>query len=1368
MKIVLVFITFSLFFSFQTLLAQADTLWTQFYGGSALEGGYSLEQTPDGGYVIAGYTSSFGSGSYDVYLIRTNEIGDTIWTKTYGGSSLEEGRALDQTNDGGYVIVGTTYSYSVGFADVWLLKIDGNGDTLWTRTYGNIHQDRGYAVKQTNDNGYIIAGYATPPGFPTSQQLYLVKTDINGDTLWTKTYGGAGEETAWSVQQTQDNGYIVTGQTNSFGAGNLDAYVIRTDSLGNPIWIKTFGGADNEFGYSALQLADGGFLINAQTQSYGVGGDLYLIRTDSNGDTLWTKTLGGSGSDFSRSVQQLSDGFIFAGGSTSFGSGNSDVWILKTDEFCNPDWDLVYGGQFGDYAYEIEPTPDGGFITIGVYNTLYGPDIWLLKLGKSPQINAHHPIQNELNIPPIENLSVTFDSPINPFSINDTTFVVTGSYSGLHPGNITYDSVTYTANFNPYNDFEDGEIVTVVLTSDIESNQGVNLEEPYCWQFNIAVQAGTATFILDSSYVVGSGPYAPVVADFDNDNDLDLANVNSNSNNLSILLNNGDATFTLVNPYDIGSNPQSLLADDLDNDGDVDLATANRITGGTIRIILNNGDATFQVQSPFPAFGDDPGTIFSADIDSDGDQDLITSNAQSDNLSIFFNLGNANFAFQENITVGDASSVFAGDLDNDGDLDLTGGLWINNAIFVLMNNADGSFGPVSTYPVGASPEFVRTVDLDGDGDLDLTNTNHYESTASVYKNNGDGTFANFNTYAVSTAPSIAFPADLDNDGDMDLTIQNRENDNVSVLLNHGDGTFADQLHFATGDGPTNLLAADLEGDGDLDLVTVNLFSNSISILKNVAIPQILVSQPEQNELNVSTSSEISVIFSTDMDISSITNSTFIVNGWFKGLYQGTFSYDSLGRTATFNPNRNFAEGELVTVVLTNDIQSKDGLSLPNSYIWSFTVKAEIAPANFRLDAVYPVISQPNGIVSADLDNDDDLDLITANRYPNSIYVIRNNGDGTFYPDSAYMVGQEPISLCTADLNGDNHVDLAAANLNSANVSVLINNGDGTFGVQSTYPTGQGVKSIIAADLNGDGDFDLVTLNSYSSDFTVLLNNGDGTFITDSSFYVSGTNKYEIISTDFDNDGYLDIAISTGPDLVWIYNNDGNAIFSLDSTYQVYFEPVSIFSADLNIDGNLDLVTANYQNDNISVLLNYGDGTFGIDSSYATGDGPGSIFAADMDGDGDLDLANRNSLSQDISIHLNNGSAIFSPHLLYSLPDRALEIFSADLDGDGSLNRYLTVTGPPGNKVPARFAMKQNYPNPFNPNTTIEFDLPKTSEVTLRVFNILGEEVATLLSASLLSGTYKVDWDASNLASGVYLYRLEAEGFVKTRKMILMR
>jgi hypothetical protein len=344
-----------------------DTVWTKTFGGTSSDVAESVQQTTDGGYIITGYTFSFGNGFVDVWLIKTDSEGNEEWNQTFSGGYMDVGYSVQQTTDGGYIITGYTHS---GSEDVWLIKTDANGDSLWTKTFGDDYvygnYESGYSVQQTTDGGYIIAG------------TWLIKTDSLGNEEWINE--NIDYDWGESVQQTTDGGYIITGGI----SGPEDVWLIKTDSNGVPLWTQSWGGNENDQGHSVQQTTDGGYIIAGETRSFGNGiQDVWIIKTDANGDSLWSKTFGGSDSDEGYSIQQTTDGgYIITGMTRSFGTnGSFDVWIIKTDSTGNEEWNRAFGGGSEDVGKSVQQTTDGGYIIAGRFftsNSSY--DFWLLKV----------------------------------------------------------------------------------------------------------------------------------------------------------------------------------------------------------------------------------------------------------------------------------------------------------------------------------------------------------------------------------------------------------------------------------------------------------------------------------------------------------------------------------------------------------------------------------------------------------------------------------------------------------------------------------------------------------------------------------------------------------------------------------------------------------------------------------------------------------------------------------------------------------------------------------------------------------------------------------------------------------------------------
>jgi len=379
-----------------TSIASAQTSWWRTYGGAGTDYGNSVQQTSDGGYMIAGATWSFGADSGAFYLIKTNAHGNMLWSRMYVGPGYCAGLSGQQTSDGGYVITGYVEYSKSEFKDVYLVKTSASGDTLWTRTYGGYVDDWGNSVQQTVDGGYVIAGY-TCSYDAGGGDFYVIRTNSQGDTLWTRSYGGTDYDEASSIRQTTDGGYVITGTTNSFGAGYSDIYVVKTNVSGETLWTRTYGGTSNDCGCSVQQTTDGGYIIVGFTASFGSGvyDHVFLIKTDAQGDTLWTRTYGGPLYDAGNSVQQTTDGgYIVAGYAySSLGQGH-DVYLIKTNSQGDTLWTRTYGGTGYDEARSVQQTLDGGYIVSGTYEDSApdGDDVYLIKTDSLGNVGVAEPL----------------------------------------------------------------------------------------------------------------------------------------------------------------------------------------------------------------------------------------------------------------------------------------------------------------------------------------------------------------------------------------------------------------------------------------------------------------------------------------------------------------------------------------------------------------------------------------------------------------------------------------------------------------------------------------------------------------------------------------------------------------------------------------------------------------------------------------------------------------------------------------------------------------------------------------------------------------------------------------------------------------
>ncbi|UCD37808.1 MAG: hypothetical protein JSW54_13465, partial [Fidelibacterota bacterium] len=298
------------------------------------------------------------------------------------------GEALQVTTDGGYIIVGSTLSSMPSDYDVRLIRTNGNGRELWTRTYGGGGWDWGHFVRQTDDDGFIVTGWTDSHG-AGGGDLWLIRTDASGEEMWNRTYGGIRNDQGNCVQPTSDGGYIITGATSSNSVGNDDLWLIKTNARGDIEWMRTFGGEGYDEGHFVHHTSDGGYIVVGSTTSFGAGeSDIWLIKLQPNGRTVWTHTYGGSEWDWGNAVYELADGgFVIVGTTLSFGVGSSDLWLIKTDAEGNQIWNRTYGGHDLDFGLAAQITSDGGFILVGKTHSFGAgaSDLWLIKTDANGQ-----------------------------------------------------------------------------------------------------------------------------------------------------------------------------------------------------------------------------------------------------------------------------------------------------------------------------------------------------------------------------------------------------------------------------------------------------------------------------------------------------------------------------------------------------------------------------------------------------------------------------------------------------------------------------------------------------------------------------------------------------------------------------------------------------------------------------------------------------------------------------------------------------------------------------------------------------------------------------------------------------------------------
>ena len=393
-KIIAIIFLFN-FTSFLALNAQ----WARTYGGSEDDYANCIQQTSDGGFIVIGITESFGDHYLDFWVLKLASDGEIEWQKAYGGGAWNRAYSIQQTNDGGYIIGGSMSVGSLSY-QFEIIKLLPDGNVEWQKNYGDYSFDRANIIQQVRDGGYIVAGYHYLSDLYMNDILIL-KLSINGTVEWSKTYGRSEDDQPNSILQTDEGGYIVVGKTISFEAEDYDAWILKLASDGEIEWQKSYGGSQGGSAYSIQQTNDGGYIVVGNILSFGANpSDFWTLKLSSEGDIEWNKTYGGSKGETAYSIQQTFDGgFIVAGETSSFGVGKNDILLLKLNLWGDIEWQKTYGGSKDEEASSIQQTYDGGYIVAGSTDT-YGAgmrDFLILKLFSDGEMASTCTFVNDSN-----------------------------------------------------------------------------------------------------------------------------------------------------------------------------------------------------------------------------------------------------------------------------------------------------------------------------------------------------------------------------------------------------------------------------------------------------------------------------------------------------------------------------------------------------------------------------------------------------------------------------------------------------------------------------------------------------------------------------------------------------------------------------------------------------------------------------------------------------------------------------------------------------------------------------------------------------------------------------------------------------------
>ncbi|RPD47021.1 T9SS C-terminal target domain-containing protein [Hymenobacter sediminis] len=928
-----------------------------------------------------------------------------------------------------------------------------------------------------------------------------------------------------------------------------------------------------------------------------------------------------------------------------------------------------------------------------------------------PVVTTVAPARNTVAAARSTTPQITFSEPMTAVSA-DNVRVFGSLLRGRRAGTVTGGGTT-ALTFSPAQQFAPGELVSVSVPATVEGPSGG--VTPHTFQFRAAVPgvSGQANFTGTQNLGVGGECAGVTVGDVDNDGDLDLVATTKHSSSVIMLrLNDGSGNFPVSREIPTDFQSQQALLSDLDADGDLDLLVSSSSTG-KISLRLNDGHGSFSgttalVGGEFLAVGD---------IDADGDQDILSADS-GPGPNVFFNNGNATFTTGTYAALDDAVGLALADVDNDGDLDVvtTHGL-ISKFAKVGLNDGRGSFTPGPAVAVGAAATAVALADLDGDQDVDLVTVHRTTGRLHVQYNDGRGQFGNLQAVPVGPEPTAIELADVDADGDLDLVVPNYQQqltspNTVSVRLNDGHGGFAPapSAIVTLKDAAYQIALGDLDNDGDLDLLTANAYGNSVSVRFNQPTPAPVISQVSpvrgpvgslvlltgrhlvgvrEVRFNGQAASYYIINSATQITVrvpaAATTGPITVVSPAGTGTSAQIFTVTQPVAVTSLNPARNshiapvagpvaltFAQPMQTATDLRVFGSQRQGLR-SGSLTGAGTPTVAFSPSQPYAPGEEVTVVVPNTLQGA------------AGSAVQQVYQFRaatsGSGTGNFVAAPPVEVGQLPLGVALGDVDNDGDLDLVSSNARSETISIRRNNGQGSFsGTQEIImPTGPG--QIKLADMDNDQDLDIVISLCHCSwggtvgEVAIQLNDGTGNFTAAPSIPVPGR-LYSVNTGDLDNDGDLDIVLANySRDSVYVRLNNGQARFSGTHAVAVGTQPKSLVLGDVDNDGDLDLVVANGSDSYtdrpniVSVRLNNGLGFFSGTQNVPVSGRPQSVTLGDVDNDGDLDLVASTEDYQDkgVSIGLNNGQGVFSAIQTVAVGRQPEAVLLGDIDADGDLD-----------------------------------------------------------------------------------------------------
>jgi len=1015
----------------------------------------------------------------------------------------------------------------------------------------------------------------------------------------------------------------------------------------------------------------------------------------------------------------------------------------------------------------------------------------------APVVLAVSPSNAALNVAASSEVTLAFSEALDPQTLNDRSLMVVGEVHGPYEGFVTYSDLPglKIVTFSPVTPFMTGERVSVTATKSIRSSAGVPIA-PYASAFTIETRPGMIAFAEDSSYYAARLPFEIFASDVNRDGRGDFAIVHATapSSSLSVFTARGDGSlrYDMTTLSSMTAGPRGIHASDLTGDRFADIAVTAALDSSIIT--FNNSGAgafsdTLKFDTNLLAYN-----IYGSDFDGDADVDLSVGNLQGNQILIAKNDDGAFGQFTTILADSSPRNMEAFDFDGDGDRDLAA-VNANGKVSIFRDQGGGMFGPDTTYGVGLRSLSIYVNDLNGDGWFDIAVSNVQGGSVSLLFNQGGGIFGNDSLVVVDSinvGPGKntlfdVYGGDLDGDGDIDLATANWFTGRFFVLANDGAGRFNVAFQSdSVGVGIQNIVGTDPDADGDIDLVITNWATGKVRVFRNGASGLGIVSQsPAPYAIDADRDGAIEAQFSASVAGGSITSATVSVTSSSRGSIAFTPQYVESERRLVIHPDSALAAGEEVRVFLSPGIVSLSGEPLA-PFGWSFLARVDQGNSTFAALQSQSLVSAPTQVVPLDFNGDAFPDLAVVARTSTRLDLYLGSATGSVVAGPSLVLGGDPTAIALADLDHDGRHEIAITDAAKSTVRFFETTA-GTITEQSAVATGGTPNGLAVGDLNNDGWDDLVVLATTPFALEPLVNSGGS--LAAWPALILPTRPRDAVLFDCDLDGDLDLAdVRGGVGVVDLYKNNGSGSFVPGGMiFTNGLNPQDLDAGDINEDGYPDLLTANLQSSEFSVLLSTGNGSLALAPPIPSAIRPSRVDLGDFNGDGVLDVASISANDVAAAVVFGEGAGVFGADSVYALPFAPGAFVAADFVPNGRLDFVIGGVAEPSLVVlsngPAtgveesadalRVHLFAPQPNPARSGARVSYRLARSGPSDVRVYNVHGQLVRSLFHGAQSAGPHTIDWDVraedgKRVAAGVYFLRLEAEGSATTRKLTVVR